>query len=131
MTDEIKKLSRAEQGLINITPYMWKRGQSGNPAGRPKGKTMKEWAREVLACQTEEERQAFLHGIPKSDIWKMAEGLPQQDITSGGEKINPIPILKLNLCQEESILEPKKPEEISANPKKDVLLGIKEAEENK
>lgn len=72
-----------------ILPFMWKKGQSGNPAGRPKGKTMKEYARALLECQTEEERQAFLHGLPKEVIWKMAEGNPENktDITSGGETI--------------------------------------------
>ena len=59
-----------------ILPYMWKKGQSGNPAGRPKGKTMKEYARELLECQTEEERQEFLHGLSKDIIWQMAEGRP-------------------------------------------------------
>ena len=61
-----------------VLPYQWKKGQSGNPAGRLKGKTMKEYARELLECQTEEERQAFLHGLPKEVIWKMAEGNPHQ-----------------------------------------------------
>jgi hypothetical protein len=60
-----------------IAPFMWKKGQSGNPAGRPKGKTMKEYAKELLACQTEEERQEFLHGLSKDIIWKMAEGNPE------------------------------------------------------
>jgi len=86
---EIKETK--EQKIARIQPYMWKKGQSGNPAGRPKGKTMKEYARELLECQTDEERQAFLHGLSKDIIWKMAEGLPQQDITSGGKEIQ-IPI---------------------------------------
>ncbi len=80
------------KGRGDVTPllsYQWKKGQSGNPAGRPKGKTMKEYARELLECQSEEERQEFLHGIPKLDIWKMAEQNPRQDadITSKGKQI--------------------------------------------
>jgi hypothetical protein len=80
----------------NNRPWLWKKGQSGNLKGRPKGKTMKEYIKEYLACMTEEERQEFLNGIPKEIIWKMAEGNPQDDITSGGEKINPIPIIKVH-----------------------------------
>jgi len=80
-----------EDKIARIQPYMWKKGQSGNPSGRKKGKTMKEYARELLECQTEEERQDFLHGLSKEIIWKMAEGMPQTntDITSGGK---PIPL---------------------------------------
>lgn len=95
MQEEEKEINTEKQPknkVDYILPYMWKKGQSGNPAGRPKGKTMKEYAKEMLACQTEEERQAFLHGLPKEIIWKMAEGNPKQDTELSGT-VNVIPIL--------------------------------------
>lgn len=78
-THDILENEKVKLKETPILPYMWKKGQSGNPAGRPKGKTMKEYAKELLECQTEEERQEFLHGLPKEVIWKMAEGNPKQD----------------------------------------------------
>lgn len=63
----------------NIAPYMWKKGQSGNPKGRPKGLTMKEWLREYFQTMTDEEREEYLEGINKIDLFKMAEGNPAQE----------------------------------------------------
>ena len=67
----------------NEKPWLFKKGNSGGP-GRPKGKSLKEYSREYLACLTDEERQTFLEGLPKIDIWKMAEGNPENDIKHSG-----------------------------------------------
>lgn len=78
----------------NSRPWLWKKGQSGNLKGRPKGKTMKEWAKDYLSRMTDEERDEFMEGIPKEIIWKMGEGNPdtKSDLTSGGEPIKGLEI---------------------------------------
>lgn len=71
-----------------LKKYSWKKGQSGNPKGRPKEKTLKEWVRDTLKVMSDEDRITFLKGMKPEFVWRMAEGNPAQDITSGGQPIN-------------------------------------------
>lgn len=63
----------------HLTPYQFKPGQSGNPNGRPKGPTLKEWAQEQIKSMPDDEKVEFLKRIPPEVIWRMAEGNPSED----------------------------------------------------
>lgn len=69
----------------NVKPWLWKKGQSGNVMGRPKGKTMKEYARQYLERLTDDERDEWLEGIAKEKVWELAEGKAKQDIEASVE----------------------------------------------
>lgn len=60
-----------------------------HPAGRPKGKTLKEFAREMLMSMSDEEKLAYLKQLPPEIVWRMSEGNPHTttDVTSDGEKL--------------------------------------------
>ena len=75
-----------------LQPYMYKKGQSGNPSGRPEGISMKEYVRKNFRHMTDAEREEYLEGIDKKTIWEMAEDKAKQgtDITSGGDKLQPV-----------------------------------------
>ena len=79
MENEIVDKQWKNSGWKNILPHQFKKGQSGNPEGRPAGKTLKEYSRDMLAKMTDEERQEFLNGLSKETIWKLAEGNPSND----------------------------------------------------
>ena len=78
MNDKQAKIRK--ERIERVRPWQYKKGQSGNPAGRPVGKSLKEYSREKLAGMTEEERELFLHGLSKDTIWEMAEGKAKSNI---------------------------------------------------
>lgn len=55
---------------------------TGNAKGRPKGKTMKEFARDFLLKMDDDEKVTWLKSLGKDIVWKMAEGMPKQDTTT-------------------------------------------------
>lgn len=84
--DTIYMEEENKQDQSNNRPWLYKKGQSGNPAGRPPGsKSMKTYVKEKLAAMTEEEREEFLEGVDKKILWEMAEGKPKQDIQADVE----------------------------------------------
>lgn len=66
-----------------------------NPAGRPKGKTLKEFAREYLMNLPDDEKQAYLRNLPQDIVWRMAEGNPHQSSEVAGEITVARPLLEM------------------------------------
>ena len=60
--------------------------------GRPKGKTMKEFAREYFMLKSDEEKIEYIENLEKVKpgfAWTMGEGNPKQDtdVTSDGKQL--------------------------------------------
>ena len=92
MTEEIKQDKQDDSKPERNDKGQLLPGNTANPNGRPKGKTLKEYARDFYMLKTDEEKKEYIEELEKKMpgfSWRMAEGNPatQTDITSGGEKV--------------------------------------------
>lgn len=87
-----------------LEKHQWKPGQSGNPNGRPPGKSLKTFVREYFENLDDDAKMDFLAKIDPKTAWEMAEGKPdtknQTDLTSQGEKIVFLPAEVINRMDE-------------------------------
>jgi hypothetical protein len=85
--------SSAKSKVAHLQPWQYKKGQSGNPAGRAKGISLKEYAKMKFLTMTDDEKEEYFNGLDKKIIWSMGEGNPDNktDLTTKGEKIEMSP----------------------------------------
>ena len=68
-------------------------GVSGNPGGRPKGQSLKEYVRNKFLRMSEGEKEAFLLAVDNAMQWQMGEGRPKQSVDGREDSEgNPRPI---------------------------------------
>lgn len=95
--EENTEISEIKEDKRKSLPQLFKPGQSGNPAGRPKGSLSVIGRLKQIWEEDPEDFERFVRDYRtdpnnRKHITEMLDGKPQQDITSGGEKLIPSPI---------------------------------------
>lgn len=80
-----------QRDYSELKPFQYKKGQSGNPGGRPVGAvSMKTYVKNKLLSMTDSEREEFLEGIDKKVLWEMAEDKAGQGVNVTGEMVSKV-----------------------------------------
>lgn len=83
--EEETEIQAKNSRTAHLRPWQFKKGQSGNPGGKPPGTvSLKTFAKNYIQGLTDEEKLEFLEGLNKDKIWEMAEGKPKADVEFKG-----------------------------------------------
>ena len=68
-----------------LKQYQFQKGNNANPNGRPKGKSLKTFVREMLESMDDENKAKYLKELDPEFVWKMGEGNPDSKTEETGK----------------------------------------------